>query len=95
MSTNGDQGQILGLLLKLINAKNTIELGVFTGYSLLCTALALPDDGKVIGLDINRDSYNIGVPFIEEAGVAHKVDFGEGLAMDSLKTLLSEVCKLS
>lgn len=47
MATSPDQGQFLMLLLKLINAKNTIELGVYTGYSLLCTALALPPDGKV------------------------------------------------
>lgn len=47
MATPPDEGQFLMLLLKLINAKNTIELGVYTGYSLLCTALALPPDGKV------------------------------------------------
>ena len=47
MITPPDEGQFLMLLLKLINAKNTIELGVYTGYSLLSTALALPADGKV------------------------------------------------
>lgn len=47
MATSPDEGQFLMLLLKLINAKNTIEVGVYTGYSLLCTALALPPDGKV------------------------------------------------
>lgn len=48
MTTSADEGQFLNLLLKLINAKNTMEIGVYTGYSLLATALALPDDGKVI-----------------------------------------------
>ena len=47
MITPPDEGQFLMLLIKLINAKNTIELGVYTGYSLLSTALALPFDGKV------------------------------------------------
>ena len=47
MTTPPDEGQFLMLLMKLINAKNTMELGVYTGYSLLSTALALPDDGKV------------------------------------------------
>jgi hypothetical protein len=47
MITPPDEGQFLMLLIKLINAKNTIELGVYTGYSLLSTALALPEDGKV------------------------------------------------
>lgn len=47
MAIPPDEGQFLGLLLKLMNAKNSIEIGVYTGYSLLSTALALPSDGKV------------------------------------------------
>jgi hypothetical protein len=50
MTTSADEGQFLSMLLKLINAKNTMEIGVYTGYSLLATALALPEDGKVIFL---------------------------------------------
>ncbi|KAI5054982.1 hypothetical protein GOP47_0030127 [Adiantum capillus-veneris] len=49
-----DEGQFLMLLIKLMNAKNTIELGVYTGYSLLSTALALPEDGKIIAVDMHR-----------------------------------------
>ncbi|KAK8471500.1 hypothetical protein PHAVU_003G242451 [Phaseolus vulgaris] len=51
MATPPDEGQLLSMLIKLINAKNTLEIGVYTGYSLLSTALALPPDGKVIGYD--------------------------------------------
>lgn len=47
MSVPPDEGQLLSVLLKVINAKKTLEIGVFTGYSLLTTALALPKDGKV------------------------------------------------
>jgi len=47
MATPGDEGQFINMLIKLINAKNTMEIGVYTGYSLLSTALALPSDGKV------------------------------------------------
>lgn len=50
MTTSADEGQFLNMLLKLINAKNTMEIGVYTGYSLLATALAIPDDGKVLNL---------------------------------------------
>lgn len=50
MGTAPDAGQNMALLLKLINAKKTIEIGVFTGYSLLLTALTIPDDGKVIAI---------------------------------------------
>ena len=47
MGTSPDSGQLMAMLLNLVNAKRTIEVGVFTGYSLLLTALTIPDDGKV------------------------------------------------
>lgn len=47
-----DEGHFLSMLIKIMNAKNTLELGVFTGYSLLTTALALPEDGRVMLLSI-------------------------------------------
>jgi predicted O-methyltransferase YrrM len=47
MTTSADEGQFLNLLLKLIGAKKTMEIGVYTGYSLLATALAIPEDGTV------------------------------------------------
>lgn len=47
MTTAPDAGQFLSMLLKLVNAKKTLEIGVFTGYSLLLTALAIPNDGTV------------------------------------------------
>lgn len=53
MTTSADEGQFLSMLLKLINAKNTMEIGVYTGYSLLATALAIPEDGKVIDWEDN------------------------------------------
>lgn len=57
MTTSADEGQFLNMLLKLINAKNTMEIGVYTGYSLLATALAIPDDGKVM-IMIRRSDLN-------------------------------------
>ncbi|XP_022639977.1 probable caffeoyl-CoA O-methyltransferase At4g26220 [Vigna radiata var. radiata] len=54
MGADPDAGQLMALLLKLLNAKKTIEVGVFTGYSLLLTALTIPDDGKIIALDPDR-----------------------------------------
>lgn len=50
MNVPVDEGLFLSMLLKIMNAKKTIEIGVFTGYSLLTTALALPADGKVISV---------------------------------------------
>nr|GEY94680.1 caffeoyl-CoA O-methyltransferase-like [Tanacetum cinerariifolium] len=91
MTTSADEGQFLNMLLKLINAKNTMEIGVYTGYSLLSTALALPEDGKILALDINRENYEIGLPIIEKAGVAHKIDFREGPALPLLDQMVDDV----
>jgi caffeoyl-CoA O-methyltransferase len=90
MATSADEGQFISLLVKLINAKNTMEIGVYTGYSLLCTALALPSDGKVLALDISREYYDLGLPMIEKAGVTSKIDFREGPALPLLDQLLQD-----
>lgn len=52
MTTSADEGQFLNMLLKLIGAKKTMEIGVYTGYSLLATALAIPEDGTVSSFSI-------------------------------------------
>ncbi|KAK5770602.1 hypothetical protein PVK06_046753 [Gossypium arboreum] len=91
MTTSADEGQFLNMLLKLINAKNTMEIGVYTGYSLLATALAVPDHGKILAMDINRENYELGLPVIQKAGVAHKIDFKEGPAMPVLDELVQDV----
>ncbi|KAI3704657.1 hypothetical protein L1987_74884 [Smallanthus sonchifolius] len=95
MTTSVDKGQFFNLLLKLINAKNTMEIGVYTGYSLLSNALALPEDGKILALDINRENYEIGLPIIEKAGVAHKIDFREGPALPLLDQMVEDICTSS
>ncbi|KAE9448750.1 hypothetical protein C3L33_19353, partial [Rhododendron williamsianum] len=91
LGTSPDAGQLMAMLLKLVNAKKTIELGVFTGYSLLLTALSIPDDGKITAIDVNRQSYEIGLPIIRKAGVEHKVNFIESKALPVLDKLLEDV----
>ncbi|KAL6221034.1 hypothetical protein ACLB2K_008786 [Fragaria x ananassa] len=89
LATAPDAAQLLGMLLKLIGAKKTIEIGVFTGYSLLLTALTIPEDGKIVAIDINRETYDqIGLPVIKKAGVEHKIDFIESDAVPVLDKLL-------
>ncbi|KAK8509060.1 hypothetical protein V6N13_062114 [Hibiscus sabdariffa] len=89
MATAPDAGQHIAMLLKLINAKRTIEVGVFTGYSLLLTALTIPEDGKIIAVDMNREAYEIGLPVIRRAGVENKIDFIESEALPVLDDLLA------
>ncbi|XP_038989762.1 norbelladine 4'-O-methyltransferase 2-like isoform X2 [Phoenix dactylifera] len=85
-----EECQHLSVLLKLMNAKKTLELGVFTGYSLLATALALPTEGKVTAIDINRSYFEIGLPFIQKAGVEDKINFIESEALPALDKMLQE-----
>ncbi|KAM7519582.1 hypothetical protein LguiB_018544 [Lonicera macranthoides] len=90
MGTAPDAGQMMAMLLKLVDAKKTIEIGVFTGYSLLLTALTIPDDGKITAVDVNRESYEIGLPIIRKAGVEHKIDFCHSEALPVLDKLLED-----
>ncbi|KAL8471789.1 hypothetical protein ACS0TY_029134 [Phlomoides rotata] len=90
LCTSDDEAQFLNMLVKLMNAKNTMEIGVFTGYSLLATALALPHDGKILAIDMSRDDYELGLPIIEKAGVAHKIDFREGQALPILDQMIED-----
>ncbi|PNX85030.1 putative caffeoyl-CoA o-methyltransferase, partial [Trifolium pratense] len=85
-----EAGQLISILLKLLNPKKTIEIGVFTGYSLLLTALNIPDDGKITAIDIDRKTYEIGLPVIKKAGVEHKIDFIESPALPILDKLLED-----
>ncbi|XP_043702579.1 caffeoyl-CoA O-methyltransferase-like [Telopea speciosissima] len=78
------------MLLKIINAKKTLELGVFTGYSLLTTALALQNDGKITAIDTDRDAYETGLPLIRNAGVEHKINFINSNALSVLDEMLTK-----
>ncbi len=73
MQISPEQGQLMALLVKLIGARRTIEVGVFTGYSTLVVALALPADGQVLACDISDEYTRVGREFWERAGVAHKI----------------------
>ncbi|KAI3422896.1 uncharacterized protein J3R85_011638 [Psidium guajava] len=88
MGTAPDAGQLMAILLKLINAKRTIEIGVFTGYSLLLTALTIPEDGKITAIDVDREAYEMGFPIIKKAGVEYKVDFIKSKALQALDDLM-------
>ena len=85
-----EQGQFLQVLLGAIGARNTLEVGVFTGYSTTVTALALPSDGRVIACDLSEEFTSIARRYWKEAGVEHKIELRLGPAAQTLRTLLEE-----
>jgi len=85
-----EQGQFMQMLVKLTGARRTIEIGVFTGYSALAVALALPADGCVIGCDISTEYTDIGRAHWEKAGVAHKIDLRIAPALETLDALIAK-----
>ncbi len=85
-----EQGQFMALLVELIGARRTLDIGTFTGYSALAVALALPDDGEVIACDIREEWTSMGRRFWQDAGVAHKIDFRLGPALETLNGLIAE-----
>jgi predicted O-methyltransferase YrrM len=90
MQIGPEQGQFMALLVELIGAGKTLEIGTFTGYSALVVALALPPDGRVVACDVSEEWTSIGRRYWAEAGVAHKIDLRLGPAVDSLDSLLDE-----
>src|SRR5574341_890925 len=69
MAVSPVQGQFMMLLVKLIGAVKTLEVGVFTGYSSLCTALALPPHGRVVACDVSEEWAAVAQRYWKEAGV--------------------------
>ena len=90
MQTGADQVQFLQLLVRLIGARRCIEVGVYTGYSALGVALALPADGKIIACDISEEYTAVARRYWERAGVAGKIDLRLAPATQTLDTLIRE-----
>jgi predicted O-methyltransferase YrrM len=84
-----EQGQFMALLVQLLGAKKTLEVGVFTGYSSLVVALALPADGRVVACDVSEEYTAIARHYWEKAGVADKVDLRIAPALETLDHLLA------
>jgi predicted O-methyltransferase YrrM len=84
MQIGPEQAQFMALLVRLIGARRTIEIGVFTGYSALSIALALPADGNLLACDVSDAYTRVGRPFWEQAGVAPKIDLQLAPAIETL-----------
>jgi predicted O-methyltransferase YrrM len=90
MQIGADQGQLMALLVKLLGARRCIEVGVFTGYSSLAVALALPPDGRIIACDVSEEWTAIARRYWKKAGVDAKIDLRLGPAIATLDALIAE-----
>ncbi len=90
MQITPDQGQFMALLIQLLGARRTLEVGVFTGYSSLAVALALPDDGQVVACDVSEEYTAIARRYWKEAGVDHKIELHLRPALETLDGLLAQ-----
>jgi len=90
MQIPAEQGQFMALLVQLIGAKRTIEVGVFTGYSTIAIAQALPEDGYVVACDVDEKWTAIAKEHWTEAGLDQKIDLRLAPASATLQSLIDE-----
>jgi caffeoyl-CoA O-methyltransferase len=90
MQISPEVGQFLALLIEMLGARRTLEIGTFTGYSALWVASALPRGGRLVACDISRDYTDIAKRHWRRAKVADKIDLRLGPALDTLDCLLDE-----
>lgn len=90
MQISPEQGQFMGLLVRLMAARRCLEIGVYTGYSSLAVALSLPGDGSVTACDVNEEYTAVAREFWERAGVSDRIDLRLAPAADTLDDLVSD-----
>jgi predicted O-methyltransferase YrrM len=88
MQIPAEQGQFFAVLVRALRARKTIEVGVFTGYSSLAVAFALPPDGKLVACDNNAEYTSVAQRYWQEAGVAGKIELRLAPAAVTLKALI-------
>jgi len=88
MQISPEQGQFMALLARLMGARRCLEIGVFTGYSSLALALALPDDGRILVCDVSERWTTVARRYWDAAGVAHKIELKLATALETLERLL-------
>jgi predicted O-methyltransferase YrrM len=89
MQLSPEQGQLLAFLVELTGARKAIEVGTFTGYSALCVATALPNNGYLVACDVSETWTTIGKRYWEKAGVLDKINLCIAPALETLDRLLA------
>jgi caffeoyl-CoA O-methyltransferase len=87
MQISAEQGAFMTLLTRAVGARSAVEVGTFTGYSALCVARGLPDDGRLLCCDISEEWTSIGRRHWKKAGVDHKIELKLAPALQTLRAL--------
>ena len=82
-----DQGALITLLVRAIGARRALELGTFTGYSAICIARGLPEDGRLLACELSEEWAEVARRYFAEAGVADRVELRLGRALDTVRSL--------
>lgn len=90
MQISPEQGQFMFVVAKMLKATKAIDVGVFTGYSALSVAEALPSDGLLVACDTNEEITQIAKTYWDKAGVSDRIDLRIAPALDTLGNLLKE-----
>jgi len=90
MQISPEQGQFMALLVKLSRARRCLEVGVFTGYSSLAVAMALPADGRIVACDVSEKWTAVARTYWQAAGVDHKIDLRIAPALETLDALVAD-----
>ena len=87
MQISHDEGAFLTLLVRLVGARNAVEVGVFTGYSSICIARALPADGRLLACDVSAEWTGIARRYWQRAGLSERIDLRLAPAVETLRAL--------
>lgn len=90
MQVDADEGALLGLLVRILGARNVLEVGTFTGYSSTAMALALPPDGRLLCCDVSREFTDVARRVWADAGVADRIDLRLAPAFETMDALLAD-----
>ena len=90
MQISHDEGELLTMLARLVGARQAVEVGTFTGYSSICIARGLADDGHLLCCDVSEDYTAVARRYWERAGLADRIELRIAPALDTLRSLPSE-----
>ena len=91
MLSGAAQGQLMRMIAQMCGAKRILELGTFTGYSAICLASALPEDGHLDTLELNDELEDLILEGFEKAGLENKISLHIGDCKETLRKISSEI----